>query len=109
VGTAVYGSSHKYVISTEKKEPKARNAVDLIKSQKGEKVDIALNPGEVENLEDLTEDIIKKKYEQALNDKEAPKEDVSDIMAEHAAKKKRKKDPKEKDKHHSKKHKDFKF
>jgi splicing factor 3B subunit 2 len=108
VGTALVGSSHKYIIPSEKREPKAKNAVDMVfmKSQRGEKVDIALNPAEVENLEELSVDILKKKYDAAVNEKQAPKEDVSDIIAEHS--KKRKKDSKDKDKS-SKKYKDFKF
>jgi len=62
VGASLYGSSHKYVIpANEKKEMKAKNAVDIIRSQKGEKIEITLNPSEVENLEELTEDIMKKK------------------------------------------------
>jgi len=110
VGTAVYGSSHKYIIpATEKKELKAKNTVDLMKSQKGEKIDIALNPSEVENLEDLSNDVLKKKYDQAMSEKsQVPREDVSDIIAEHTKKKRKKDTGKDKEKS-SKKYKDFKF
>jgi len=105
VGTAVYGSSHKYVLP-EKREPKAKNQVDLIKSQASEKLDIALNPSDIENLQDI-EGVLKQKYEQALSEKhEVNREDVSDIIAEHS-KKKRKKEHKSDSK--SKKYKDFKF
>jgi len=60
----------------------------------------------VENLEEITTDVLKQKYEQALSEKQTPREDVSDIIAEHS-KKKRKKESKEKDS--KKKYKDFKF
>jgi len=103
----LYGSSHKYVIPSEKKEPKNRNQVDLIKSQSTEKLDITLNPSDIEKLEELTPDILQQKYDQALAEKREVREDVSDIIAEHS-KKKRKKESKSNDSK-SKKYKDFKF
>jgi len=107
VGTALYGSSHKYVIQGDKKEPKNKNQVDLIKSQKTEKMEITLDPSEVEHLENLNKDVLSKKFDQAMQEKQKPKEDVSDLLAEHASKKKRKKDSEKDSK--SKKYKDFKF
>jgi splicing factor 3B subunit 2 len=108
VGGALYGSSHKYVIPGEKKESKGKDKVDLIKSQKTEKVSITLNPSEVEDMDTLTDDLLKKKYEQYLAEKAEQEkgEDFSDMIAEQS--KKRKKSQKEGDKK-SKKYKDFKF
>jgi len=105
VGSSLYGSSHKYTVP-EKKELKNKNVVPLIHSQKTEKMDISLNPSEVENLEHITTDVLKQKYEQALSEKQTPREDVSDLMAEHS-KKKRKKESKGQES--KKKYKDFKF
>lgn len=105
VGNALFGSSHKYIIP-EKKELKNKNVVDLMKSRATEKVDIALDPSEVEKLEDLNEEILKSKLDRALAEKhKQPREDVSDIIAEHQMKKRKKeyKDSK------SKKYKDIKF
>lgn len=62
-------STHKYNLpgnAPAPKEPKNKDRVDLIKSQKTEKVAITLNPSDLENMEDLDESVIKKKYEQAL-------------------------------------------
>jgi len=95
VGAAIMGSTHTYVVPTEKRELKSKNTVNLIKSQAGEKLDIALEPEEVENLENLTTETLQKKYDTAMSEKiNVPREDVSDIIAEHAQKeqKKRKKD-----------------
>jgi len=106
VGGSLMGSSHKYVLP-EKKILKGKNAVDLIKSQASEQLDITLAATEVENLEELTEEVLLKKYEQAQLAKQQPKEDVSDIMAENLQKKKRKKDSDKDSKH--RKQKGFKF
>jgi len=110
IGTALMGSTHTYVVPSEKKEMKnAKNAVNLIRSQAGEKLDIALDASEVENLEQLSEDMLAKKYDAALADKTnakyGAKEDFSDIIEEHTMKK-RKKEQKSDSK--SKKHKDYK-
>jgi len=107
VGAALLGSTHTYIIPTEKRELKAgKSAVNLIKSQATEKLDISLDATEVENLENLSEDVLAKKYEAALSDKQnIPREDVSDIIEEHS-KKKRKKEQKSDSK--SKKHRDYK-
>jgi hypothetical protein len=104
------GSTHAYVIPTEKREMKGKaNAVNLIRSQASDKIDIALDASEVENLEQLNEDVLAQKYEDALaqktNEKYQPREDVSDIIAENY-KKKRKKEQKSDSK--SKKYKDNK-
>jgi len=92
IGAALMGSTHTYVMPTEKKEIKnAKNAVNIIKSQATEKLDISLDASEVENLEQLNEDVLAQKYEAALSEKQnIPREDVSDIIAEHNAKKRKK-------------------
>lgn len=68
-----------------------KEKVDLIKSQKTEKVSITLNPSEVEEMDTLPEDLLKKKYEQYLQEKadEEKGEDVSDIIAEQNRKRKK--------------------
>jgi len=104
VGSAAFGSAHTYVINEEKPAPKPGKgeAVNLIKSQKTKEVAITLNPSE---LEDLTDDKLKEKYEAAVKATAQPeREDLSDLVAEHT-KKRAKKEAKEKDK----KYKDFKF
>ncbi len=113
VGSTAFGSSHVYVLGDQGaaaagagaggvKKPKLE-AVNLIKSQKTKEVDITLNPSELENL---TDDMLKEKYEQRLaaQAQAQVKEDLSDLVVEHA-KKKAKKEKEKKDK----KYKDFKF
>lgn len=112
VGAAMFGSSYKYVVpgSAGGEKPKAKaggpQTVDLMKSQKTEKVAIALDPTEVENLEELDEGALKDRYERELQSKQPTREDVSDLMAEHAAKKRKKEQKEQKEK---KKQKEFKF
>ena len=67
VGTSVFGSSHKYIIPAggEKVQTKGKT-VDLMKSQKTAGIEISLNANEVENLEKLTEEDFKKKFESAM-------------------------------------------
>lgn len=91
-----YGSSHKYVIpekeiKTKDSGAKGKDKVDLMKSQKTEKVSITLNPSEVEEMDTLTDDLLKKKYEQYLQEKADSEkgEDVSDIIAEQNRKRKK--------------------
>lgn len=88
--------------------------MDLIKSQKTEKLDITLNPSEVEDMDTLSDDLLKKKWEQKMQEKAdaAKGEDMSDIVAENARKKRKAAAAKGggsagADK--SKKYKDFKF
>ena len=104
VGSALYGSSTKYVV------PGSAERVDLMKSQKGDKVDITLNPTELSQLEEgLTEDMLKKKYKEQLEKQKSNtvKEDVSDIIAEQERKRKRQA-AKDQDRK-AKKYKEFKF
>jgi len=114
VGNALVGSSHKYIMpgtataASDKKEPKSKDRVNLIHSQATEKLDITLNPSEVENLEELTPDMLQKKYDAELAKNKEVREDVSDIIEEHAKKKRKKEGGKDKDKD-KKKYKEFKF
>jgi len=64
--------------------------VPIIKSQAGQKLDVALTPQEVENLEGLSEDLLKKKYDAATNEQKTAnkREDVSDIIEEYSKKRK---------------------
>jgi splicing factor 3B subunit 2 len=118
VGSAAYGSSHKYVIPEGKEKAKegavkSKDKVDLIKSQKTEKVDITLNPSEVEDMDTLSDDLLKKKWDQRMQEKaDAEKgEDMSDIVAEQARKKRKaaSKPSGSSGADKSKKYKDFKF
>jgi hypothetical protein len=99
--------------SSGKEGGKGKDKVDLIKSQKTEKVSITLNPAEVEEMDTLSDDLLKKKYEQYLQEKADSEkgEDVSDIVAEQNRKRKKGSGGKgaapAADK--SKKYKDFKF
>ena len=105
VGTSLYGSGHKYVMPGSERRETKHKTVDLIKSQKTDKIEVSLNPDEVENLEQLSQDDFKRKLDAALAEKQEVREDVSDIIAEHS-KKKRKKESKD---NKSKKYKDYKF
>lgn len=95
------------------KAAKGKDKVDLIRSQKTEKVNITLNPSDVEEMDTLSDDLLKKKYEQYLQEKADSEkgEDVSDIIAEQNRKRKKTSSGKSNapaaDK--SKKYKDFKF
>jgi len=101
----VFGSSHTYIMSDNKKESN-KNRVDLMKSQKTENINLTLNPSEVEEMDTLSDDLLKKKLDQYLAEKaDAEKgEDFSDMVAEDSKKRKKKSDKKD-----SKKKKDFKF
>jgi len=108
VGGSLFGSSHKYVVPSEKREMKnAANRVDLMKNFAGDKVEVNLNPSDLEDMENM-EGILKKKYDEALDAKKEVREDVSDVIAEHQ-KKKRKKEQSKDSKSGGKKYKDFKF
>jgi len=102
IGSAAFGSSHAYVIGEEDKEKdkkKGKEAVNLIKSQKTKEVDITLNPTDLENLTDA---VLKEKYETTVAAADREREDVSDLLAEHSKKARAKaagKDKKSKDKY----------
>eukprot|EP01103_Thecamoeba_quadrilineata_P012780 TRINITY_DN337_c4_g1_i1.p1 TRINITY_DN337_c4_g1~~TRINITY_DN337_c4_g1_i1.p1 ORF type:complete len:569 (-),score=175.09 TRINITY_DN337_c4_g1_i1:20-1702(-) len=102
ISTSVYGSSHKYVM------PGAAERVDLMKSQKTEKVNVTLNPSDLENTDGL-EEILKKKFEEQMEAQKGDtvKEDVSDIIAEEERKRRKRKGKSSDGK--NKKYKEFKF
>eukprot|EP00276_Gloeochaete_wittrockiana_P008759 CAMPEP_0184652234 /NCGR_PEP_ID=MMETSP0308-20130426/9930_1 /TAXON_ID=38269 /ORGANISM="Gloeochaete witrockiana, Strain SAG 46.84" /LENGTH=597 /DNA_ID=CAMNT_0027086995 /DNA_START=81 /DNA_END=1874 /DNA_ORIENTATION=- len=110
VAGGLLGTQHRYNVSGAKPGPAdAAKKVDLIKSQKTQKVEITLNPDELENLGDAA---LAAKYDEKLKEERAAKdrEDVSDVIDEEQRKKKRKAQQQQKkgdDK--SKKYKDFKF
>ena len=90
VGNALFGSQHKYVLPGAEK-------VDIIRSHKSEKVEVILNPSDLEEVEGgLTDELIQKKYKEQLEAAKGKKEDVSDIIAEESAKRKRKEEQKKK-------------
>jgi len=94
VGNQVFGSTFKYVT------PGAER-VDIIRSQRGEQVNVTLDPSDLEAAESgLTEDLIKKKYEeQKAAEKAASKrEDFSDMVAADAARRKQREKKKDKKK-----------
>jgi len=99
VGNAFFGSHKQYVIEKAKK-PKLTDRVELMKSQKTEGIELALDPSE---LATLTEEGLKKRYDKVMQEK---KEREGRGNEESSRKRKR---------HHSdsgkksKKYKDFKF
>jgi splicing factor 3B subunit 2 len=118
VGSAAFGSAHAYVISgagaggpaagpgeEDKKAAKAakkagkQEAVNLIKSQKTKEMEFTLSATQVA---ELTDEKLEEMYEAEVAARAPPKEDLSDVIAEHTKKKK----PASKDK---KKWQDFKF
>ena len=82
----MYGSSHKYVMPGQSGPEK----VELFKSQKTEKMDVTLNPTDFGESEGLTEDLIRRKYQEQIEAEKQnrQKEDVSDIIAAHSRKRK---------------------
>eukprot|EP01133_Synstelium_polycarpum_P010565 gene10565-12290_t len=77
--------------STSSSSSSGKNKVEIFKSQKTAPVEITLNPSELEDMNGLDEDLLKKKYEQAVaSEKGTPKskEDYSDIIDEQTKKRK---------------------
>eukprot|EP00039_Didymoeca_costata_P018722 m.334689 g.334689 ORF g.334689 m.334689 type:complete len:578 (+) comp17412_c0_seq1:119-1852(+) len=91
ITTGVMGSAHVYDM--------ADAGVGTKKSKKaiGTGIEVAVNP---EDLANMDQDALKEKYEQAEKEKNANKEDLSDMVAEHTSKaaKKRKQGSKKEDK-----------
>jgi splicing factor 3B subunit 2 len=102
----ILGTSHTYVLPSGDKAA-AKKGIDLLKSQRTDKVDITLRPEELEGLDDVA---LAAKYEEASHEAtlatQAGREDFSDLVAE--MEKKRKRKAQEKD-GKAKKQKDFKF
>ncbi|CAO2046947.1 unnamed protein product, partial [Urochloa humidicola] len=87
----LYGSSHTYVLGAQDKAAPKR--VDLLKNQKSDKVDVTIQPEELE----VMDDVLAAKYEEAREEEKLrnQKEDFSDMVAENASKRKRKQQEKD--------------
>ncbi|KAL6546638.1 hypothetical protein OROMI_022359 [Orobanche minor] len=87
------GTSHTYVINTGAQDKTGAKRVDLLKSQKSDKVDITLAPEELDTMEN----VLPAKYEEAREEEKlrTQREDFSDMVAEDAKKRKRKMHEKE--------------
>ncbi|KAM7525115.1 hypothetical protein LguiA_015017 [Lonicera macranthoides] len=98
------GTSHTYVISAggAQEKPGAKR-VDLLRGQKSDRVDVSLQPEELE----LMDNVLPAKYEEAREEEKmrSQREDFSDMVAENEKKRKRKMQ----DKDSKSKKKDFKF
>ncbi|XP_020571881.1 splicing factor 3B subunit 2 [Phalaenopsis equestris] len=95
------GTSHTYVLGTQEKA--AAKRVDLLRGQKSDKVDVTIQPEELE----VMDDVLAAKYEEAREEEKLrnQKEDFSDMVAEAEKKRKRKMQEKE----GKSKKRDFKF
>jgi len=92
VGAAIMGSAHQYIIPSDKsKEPKGKDRVDLMRSQKSDKVEISLNPTDIENL---SQGLLERKYEEQVHasklEKQHQRDEVDEVIEENARKKQRK-------------------
>jgi splicing factor 3B subunit 2 len=99
----LYGSSHTYVLGAQDKSAAAASKrVDLLKNQKADKVDVTIQPEELE----VMDDVLAAKYQEARDEEKLrnQKEDFSDMVAENASKRKRKQEKEGKSKK-----KEFKF
>ncbi|WOK94844.1 splicing factor 3B subunit 2-like [Canna indica] len=94
------GTTHTYVLGAQDKAAPKR--VDLLRGQKSDKVDVTIQPEELE----VMDDVLAAKYEEAREEEKLrnQKEDFSDMVAEQAANKR-----KRKEKEGKSKKKDFKF
>ncbi|XP_058200841.1 uncharacterized protein LOC131315670 [Rhododendron vialii] len=98
------GTTHTYVIGTGAQDKAAAKRVDLLKGQKSDRVDVTLQPEELE----LMDNVLPAKYEEAREEEKlrSQREDFSDMVAENEKKRKRKMQEKE---GKSSKKRDFKF
>jgi splicing factor 3B subunit 2 len=89
VGGAAFGSSHGYVVPGAADAAAAKKgkdaAVNLIKSQRTKEMEFTLSETDVANL---TDDRLQEMFEAKVASSAPAKEDVSDVIAEHAKKKK---------------------
>ncbi|KAK4271503.1 hypothetical protein QN277_020191 [Acacia crassicarpa] len=97
------GTTHTYVVNTGAQDKSGAKRVDLLRGQKADKVDVTLQPEELEAMEN----VLPAKYEEAreVEKLQSQREDFSDMVAENAKKRKRKMQEKE----GKSKKKDFKF
>ncbi|GAU49764.1 hypothetical protein TSUD_386830 [Trifolium subterraneum] len=93
---------HTYVVGTGTQDKSGAKRVDLLKGQKSDKVDVTLQPEELEAMEN----VLPAKYEEAREEEKmrSQREDFSDMVAENEKKRKRKQE-----KDGKSKKKDFKF
>merc|ERR1712137_664182 len=87
VGSAMFGSQHRYVM------PGKEERVTMMKGQRADKMEVSLDPTELMEVDEgITEDLIRKKYDDTLQLEKAShrKEDLSDLVASESAKRKRK-------------------
>ncbi|XP_058196755.1 uncharacterized protein LOC131312791 isoform X2 [Rhododendron vialii] len=86
-------TSHTYVIGTGTQDKTAAKRVDLLKGQRSDRVDVTLQPEELE----LMDNVLPAKYEEAREEEKlrCQREDFSDMVAENARMKKRKMQEKE--------------
>lgn len=91
------------MVNTGTQDKTAAKRVDLLRGQKTDKVDVTLQPEELEVLEN----VVAAKYEEAREEEKqrSQREDFSDMVAENEKKRKRKMQEKE----GKSKKKDFKF
>eukprot|EP00736_Rhodelphis_marinus_P002739 Rmarinus@m.9790 len=107
-GKGMMGGTHKYVLPTaggglgaetpvEKAKPKSVGAELLKKTQDQNRVEVALNPEELENL---TENVIKEKFQEKQDELSSRErvDDYSDVLAEESRKRKRKQEKADKSK-----------
>jgi len=93
VGNATFGSQHRYVM------PGKEERITMARSHRADKMEVSLDPNEMESEGGITEDLIRKKYDDSLQlEKDAHrKEDLSDLVASDSAKRKRKTKDKKKE------------
>ncbi|KAJ0682200.1 putative PSP, proline-rich [Helianthus annuus] len=97
------GTTHTYVIGGAPQDKPSAKRVDLLRGQKTDRVDVSLQPEELE----LMENVLPSKYEEAREEEKrlSQREDFSDMVAENEKKRKRKMHEKDS----KSKKKDFKF
>ncbi|CAN7071062.1 unnamed protein product [Brassica oleracea var. botrytis] len=90
----VLGTTHTYVIKTGTQDKTGARRVDLLKGQKTDRVDVSLQPEELDALEN----VLPAKYEEAREEEKLRNkpEDFSDMVAENSKKRKRDKEGKKK-------------
>ncbi|KAK3587750.1 hypothetical protein CHS0354_042705 [Potamilus streckersoni] len=103
VGGAMMGSAHIYDISAVTGVPQAKKPGEKVT----EGIEVALNPEEL----DLDTAAMQAKYDQTLREQQSQleKEDLSDMVAEHAAKQKKRKKQLQDSGKGAKKYREFKF
>ena len=93
VGSELFGSQHRYVIPQDERLALVRGNLG-----KSDRMEVSLDPNDLMEVEEgITEDLIRKRYDDTLQlEKTAHrKEDLSDLVATEAAKRRRKEKKKE--------------